>query len=100
MKTKIIKISKDRIQYGDDSITSQFSWLFIGVISGFFLYYSAIQILPIFTNPMLVTLASLFGLISCVYILLGHSIQPVDALRGTIDRNRKTEKKELCQHIP
>jgi hypothetical protein len=27
-------------------------------------------------------------------------IQPVDALRGTIDRNRKTEKKELCQHIP
>jgi hypothetical protein len=27
-------------------------------------------------------------------------LQPVDALRGTIDRNRKTEKKELCQHIP
>jgi hypothetical protein len=27
-------------------------------------------------------------------------VQPVDALRGTIDRNRKTEKKELCQHIP
>lgn len=74
MKSKIIKISKDRIQYGDDGITSQFSWLFMGVISGFFLYYSAIQILPIFTNPMLIGLASLLGLISCVYILLGHSI--------------------------
>jgi hypothetical protein len=33
-------------------------------------------------------------------ILTFFSIQPVDALRGTIDRNRKTEKKELCQHIP
>ena len=27
-------------------------------------------------------------------------IQPVEALRGTMDRNRKAGKKELCQHIP
>jgi hypothetical protein len=33
-------------------------------------------------------------------IKIMYRLQPVDALRGTIDRNRKTEKKELCQHIP
>ncbi len=27
-------------------------------------------------------------------------LQPVEALRGTMERNRKVGKKELCQHIP
>ncbi|MEI6428803.1 MAG: hypothetical protein WCO45_10535 [Pseudanabaena sp. ELA607] len=74
MKSKITSISKHRIKYGDDGVAPQLICLIIGVISGFSFYYSAIQILPIITNPLALALVSLLGLVSCVYILLGHML--------------------------
>lgn len=80
MKSKIVKISKDRIQYGDNGIAFQLIWLLIGVLSGFAFYNSIIQVLLIIPNIQRIistywlglALLSLFISILCGCILLGH----------------------------